>query len=83
MDKFYVTMTDKFMSGWGMAEDKINKLVFECKDFKEAQIVRENAEVRPEMIYINICEKIPYYKQSAYYTSFKTKNEASYWYERH
>ena len=27
--KLYVTMTDKFMSGWGLADNKINKLVFE------------------------------------------------------
>ena len=25
---YYVTMTDKFMSGWGKARGKINKLVF-------------------------------------------------------
>jgi len=31
---YYVTMTDSFMGGWGTAEGKINKLVFECKDLK-------------------------------------------------
>jgi len=24
--RYYVTMTDKFMSGWGMAANKTNKL---------------------------------------------------------
>jgi len=33
----YVTMTDKFMSGWGMAEGKTNKLVLECKNLHEAK----------------------------------------------
>ena len=27
---YYVTMTDRFMTGWGEAKDKINKLVFVC-----------------------------------------------------
>ena len=27
-NKYYVTMTDSFMSGWGYAKNKINKLVF-------------------------------------------------------
>ena len=51
----YITMTDKFMSGWGEADNKINKLVFICKDIKEALIVKDNAEHREEQKYINIC----------------------------
>ena len=27
---YYVSMTDKFLSGWGMSKDKTNKLVLEC-----------------------------------------------------
>lgn len=38
----YVTMTDNFMSGWGDAEGKINKLSIECDDCDEAEIVAEN-----------------------------------------
>ena len=34
MSKYYVTATDIFLSGWGKAKDKINKVVIEC-DFKE------------------------------------------------
>jgi len=79
----YVTMTDKFMSGWGMAEGQINKLVLECKDLHEAMIVEKNAQNRPEMIYINICSNKPHYNSERYYTSFKTKNEYDYWYKEH
>ena len=28
--KYYVTMTDKAMSGWGMAKNKTNKYVVIC-----------------------------------------------------
>jgi len=33
---YYVTMTDKFMSGWGQAHGKINKMVVECDTYEEA-----------------------------------------------
>ena len=46
---YYVTMTDKFMSGWGKADKKINKLVISCNTFDEALIVSGNAGRRNEM----------------------------------
>jgi hypothetical protein len=46
---YYVTMTDKFMSGWGEAQGKNNKLVISCDTYEEAQIVEENARRRKEM----------------------------------
>ena len=46
---FYVTMTDKFMSGWGMAQGKINKLVLECETYEDAETVYNNACNRSEM----------------------------------
>ena len=79
--KVYVTMTDKFMSGWGMAEGKINKLIFECEDHKEASIVADNAERRGDMKYINISYNKPYYSPSRYYAQTKTKEEYGKWYE--
>ena len=42
--KYYVTMTDKFMSGWGYAENKINKLIFICDNYKDAKIVFNNSK---------------------------------------
>lgn len=81
MANYYVTMTDKFMSGWGMANGKINKLIFECETMEEAKIVAENAENRSDQKYINICTKKPYYNSSKYYPQIKTKEEYSSWYK--
>jgi hypothetical protein len=59
--KFYVTMTDKFMSGWGMAKGKINKLIIECQTIEQAEQIERAAKSRREMRYINIRTTKPYY----------------------
>ena len=59
--KYWVTMTDKFMSGWGCAGGKTNKLVIACDNIDEALLIEKNAHKRNEMKYINICRKYPYY----------------------
>ena len=79
--KAYVTMTDKFMSGWGMADGKINKLIFECDSIQEAHIVADNAENRDDMKYINVTYTKPYYAPGRYYTQTKTKEEYEAWYQ--
>ena len=58
---YYVTMTDKFMSGWGMAEGKTNKFIVVCETYMDAEIIQRNAEKRDEMKYINITDKKPRY----------------------
>ena len=58
---WYVTMTDKFMSGWGMAEGKTNKLIIECETYEEAQVIERNARKRSEMRYVNITRTKPRY----------------------
>lgn len=65
-------MTDKFMSGWGMARGKINKLVIECDNNEQARIIAKNASYREEMKHIFICTKKPNYSTEKYFTSFKT-----------
>ena len=45
MSKYYVTMTDEFMSGWGNAARKTNKLVIECDSMCEAIVVEGNAKI--------------------------------------
>ena len=79
----YVTMTDKFMSGWGEADNKINKLVFICDDIKQAKIVCDNAKHRTDQKYINICSNYPYhlFNNKRYYTQIKTKEDYSAWYK--
>ena len=74
-------MTDKFMSNWGCAENKINKLVLECKDMKEANIVYKNAVEHTDMSRVNICQNKPNYDDSKILTSFKTIKEYPAWYE--
>lgn len=58
---FFVTMTDKFMSGWGMSEGKTNKLIIECETLQQAEQVERAAHKRPEMRYINIRTTKPRY----------------------
>ena len=81
-NKLYVTMTDKFMSGWGLAHNKINKLVFECDNYLEASKLQSYAMNRDEMKYINICIHYPshLFNKSQYYTQLKTKNDCPRWY---
>lgn len=72
--KVWVTMTDKFMSGWGKAESKINKLVIECPDYEKAELIKKNALQRSEMKYINITSRKPFYNKS-YFVSYKMFEE--------
>lgn len=72
---YYVTMTDKFMSGWGRAEGKINKFVVCCETRQQAETIEKNARKRDEMTYINIRTKKPYYNGNRYLTTYKQFNE--------
>lgn len=78
---YYVTMTDKALSGWGCAEGRINKLIFLCKDMNEAIIVEHNAMTRGDMKYINITERKPYYNKDRYYVQVKTISDYPHWYQ--
>jgi len=78
--KYYVTMTDKFMSGWGYANGKINKLVIECDSYDEALIVSANAKDRNEMKYVNIVNEKPYYNKNRYFTNYHKKPEYKNWF---
>lgn len=59
--KYYVTMTDKFMSGWGMAANKTNKMIVECDTWQQAEQIERAARARSEMCYVNICTRRPRY----------------------
>ena len=79
--KYYVTMTDKFMSGWGCAEGKINKLIFVCEDRNQAEIVADNARRRGDQKYINITTTKPYYNPNRYLAQVKTIEDYPSWYQ--
>ena len=69
--KYYVTMTDKFMSGWGNARGKINKFIVICDTLDQAYTVSKNASYRPEMKYINVLSKKPNYDPKRYEVSVR------------
>ena len=69
---YWVTMTDKFMSGWGRAEGKTNKFVIACETYDDAYAIKQAAKARSEMKYVNICWQKPYYNKKNYLTSNKT-----------
>lgn len=71
--KYWVKMTDKFMSGWGMAEGKKSVLVIECHTATRAFYLAERAAMRPEMKHIRVLSKKPRVGAGAYVT---TKSES-------
>ena len=73
-EKIYVTMTDRFMSGWGCAENLINKYIIVCDNLKQASIIEMNAHKRNEMKYINIRFSTPNYG-NGYLSSYENFNE--------
>jgi len=79
-EMYYVTMTDKFMSGWGMAKGRINKLIFPCDTYDEAEKLAGYAESRSDQEDINIRTTKPYYDERRYYAQVKTKAEYPTWY---
>jgi len=79
---YYVTMTDSFMSGWGKAREKINKLIFECDSYEQAEIVADNANNRTDQKYVNICVNKPYYNKNRYYPQTKTIEDCPNWYKQ-
>lgn len=73
--KLYVTMTDKFMSGWGRARGLINKLVIECDTLEQAETIERNAQKRDEMKSIRIVDRYPNFSTKRYITSDKVYSE--------
>lgn len=64
--KWYVTATDKFLSGWGCAEGKKSKVIKICNTYAEAEEVSNKWEKRSDFIYVNISNKKPYYNSKNY-----------------
>jgi hypothetical protein len=64
--KYYVCMTDRFMSGWGPAEGKDNKLVIGTDDYNVAMRILENARRRDGMKYVNLNTTRPHYSDHAH-----------------
>ena len=68
---YYVTMIDRFMSGWGAAAGKINRMVVECQTAAQAEQIARVARTRREMRRVNVCLNRPRYGAGVL-TSWKT-----------
>ena len=68
----YVTMTDKFMSGWGESRGKINKFVIACDTLEQAHQITKHANSRSEMKYVNTRSSRPSYPDATHLTSWRT-----------
>lgn len=77
---YFVTMTDKFLSGWGMAEGKTAKRVYLCKTLEIAESLVNRIQNRKNtgMKYINICSSLPNYSNKKYYVSYDNKPETAF-----
>lgn len=71
----YVTMTDTFLSGWGLADDKISKFIVTCDNFEQAETIKKNAMLRDDMKYINICTNKPRYNLNKYHVVYENYEE--------
>ena len=82
---YFVTMTDKFLSGWGKAENKIAKRVVLCKTWREAQIIIDgisNCKNNNGMKYVNVCCKFPKYNSKNYVVSVDVFDDCLLYIER-
>ena len=68
---YYVTMIDKFMSGWGMAKGKTNIYQVECDTLEEANQIERAAKRRDDMKNIRIRQSKPYFNSASYLVSEK------------
>ena len=70
--KFYVTMNDKCLSGWGGAEGRISKFIVECDTYEQAEEVEFVAKRDHwNMKHIHIHNKLPYYSPTKYHVNVK------------
>lgn len=73
---YYVTATDKFMSGWGLAKGRTNKVVVICENWQEAREVRDALDTRSEMKYVNVRSSKPYYNNNYFISWYKYNKNA-------
>ena len=77
--QWYVTATDKFLSGWGKASGKTHKIIVVCKDFDQARKVKSNMQDDRTLKYVNITDVEPRYSSKKYTTNFIKAADAPLW----
>ena len=77
---WFVTMTDKFLSGWGIADGKTHKQVIICRDYQQARRLADGIRNTSNsgMKYVNITDKLPRYG-SRYSVSYELYSPAFIW----
>ena len=78
---FYVTTTDKFMSGWGMAKGLTNRLIFVCESLDEAETVNKNCMNRSDQKNVRVCTAKPRLKSEGFLYQVKDKENSETWYQ--
>lgn len=74
--KIYVWATDKFLSGWGVAEGKIHKQVVECDNWADADRILNGFNSRPsEFKHVNHGYRLPYWPASRYTHTVRSASE--------
>ena len=70
-NKYYVVMTDKFLSGWGFAEGRTSKFIIECDTLADAEMAYKRAKSRDEMKNVFIASTVPYYRAKRYHVKIE------------
>lgn len=78
-ERFYVRMTDKFMSGWGPARGKSNVLVVECETLAQAEAIEAAARRRSEMKRVALCSTKPKARAGVLYSWRKFSDMGGPW----
>lgn len=69
--KYWVSMHDKFFSGWGHARDKISIFMVKCKTLEQAEQVEKFAETEACMKRVRIHQCKPYFSKKRYHVQTK------------
>lgn len=74
-NEWFVTMTDKFLTGWGCAKGKIAKRIVVCQTHADAIVLKDRlANPKYKMTYVNVVKDFPYYNPSRYTISIDKYN---------
>lgn len=76
---FFVTCSDRFLSGWGGATGKTHKHVIICPDYQTAQKIAYNLRKDKGMKYINICCRVPRYSSARFTVSVRPASACPLW----
>ena len=75
----YVLANDSFLSGWGLAEGKINTVILPVNSEAEAEIVMTNARRRRDMLRVRYVMNKPRFRRGVLY-SLMDREHARFWY---